>query len=78
MLEQLCSLSDFETVEKAKAEREAALNALEALVYDLGMKIEEGETLYEYTTDEERTAIKAEVCRSANAIFSGGSPSFVA
>uniref|UniRef100_A0A914CYA3 Hypoxia up-regulated protein 1 n=1 Tax=Acrobeloides nanus TaxID=290746 RepID=A0A914CYA3_9BILA len=50
-------LKTFEKNEKAKAERDAALNSLESAVYDIASKLEE-ETFIKYGTEEELTAIR--------------------
>jgi hypoxia up-regulated 1 len=50
-------LAEFENKEKAKAEREAALNALEAAVYDVSSKLEE-EPFSRFGTEEELTAAR--------------------
>lgn len=56
-------LSDYEKAEKEKLEREEAMNALEALVYDLPIKLEEGEEFSQYVTAEEKENIEKEVQR---------------
>jgi hypothetical protein len=53
-------LDDFDRIEKEKAERDAAQNALEAFVYDISDKIEQDEYA-RLSTDAERDAIRAEV-----------------
>uniref|UniRef100_A0A1I8AM22 Hypoxia up-regulated protein 1 n=1 Tax=Steinernema glaseri TaxID=37863 RepID=A0A1I8AM22_9BILA len=53
-------LADFEKAEKAKAERDAAHNTLEALLYDLSDKLE-GDEFSQYATEEEKLAARAEL-----------------
>lgn len=56
-------LANFELVENAKNKREEAMNALEALVYDLAVKIEDGEEFSEYLTSKEKEQIAEELKR---------------
>ncbi|PAV75680.1 hypothetical protein WR25_15173 [Diploscapter pachys] len=56
-------LSRFYKTEKEKHERDEAMNGLEALVYDLGIKIEDGEEFAEFLTKEEKEKIAVEVKR---------------
>ncbi|CAJ0935104.1 unnamed protein product, partial [Mesorhabditis belari] len=56
-------LAAFEKKESEKLEREAAMNGLEALVYDLAVKVEDGEEFAEYCTDEEKQKIREEAAR---------------
>lgn len=60
-LTSIFSLSDFEKAEKEKMERDEAMNGLEALVYDLPIKLEDGEEFNEFVQPEEREKILAEV-----------------
>uniref|UniRef100_A0A1I7US88 Hypoxia up-regulated protein 1 n=1 Tax=Caenorhabditis tropicalis TaxID=1561998 RepID=A0A1I7US88_9PELO len=54
-------LGDFEQQEKEKHDREEAMNGLEGLLYDLAVRLEDGEEYAEYVTDEEKKAILEEV-----------------
>uniref|UniRef100_A0A8R1DSN6 Hypoxia up-regulated protein 1 n=1 Tax=Caenorhabditis japonica TaxID=281687 RepID=A0A8R1DSN6_CAEJA len=54
-------LGDFEQKEKEKHDREEAMNSLEGLLYDLAVKLEDGEEYAEYATEEEKKAILEEV-----------------
>ncbi|VDM61049.1 unnamed protein product [Angiostrongylus costaricensis] len=56
-------LAKFEHAENAKHKREEAMNALEALVYDLSLKIQEGEVFAEYLTSEEKEQLTEELKR---------------
>ncbi|KAJ1353311.1 hypothetical protein KIN20_009916 [Parelaphostrongylus tenuis] len=56
-------LENFENAENAKHRREEAMNSLEALVYDLAIKIEDGEEFAEYLTSEEKVQIAEELKR---------------
>ncbi|TKR60474.1 hypothetical protein L596_027716 [Steinernema carpocapsae] len=53
-------LADFEKAEKAKAERDAAHNTLEATLYDLSDKLESDE-FSQYATKEEKLATRAQL-----------------
>uniref|UniRef100_A0A915CU20 Hypoxia up-regulated protein 1 n=1 Tax=Ditylenchus dipsaci TaxID=166011 RepID=A0A915CU20_9BILA len=53
-------LADFEQKEKSKAEREAALNSLEATIYDYNSKLEE-EEFSKFGTQEELTTLRNSV-----------------
>ncbi|RCN53662.1 DnaK family protein [Ancylostoma caninum] len=56
-------LADFEHAEQEKRKHEEAMNALEGLVYDLAVKIEDGEEFAEYLTKEEKEKIAEELKR---------------
>ncbi|VDM74750.1 unnamed protein product [Strongylus vulgaris] len=56
-------LSDFHNTEQQKHKREEAMNALEGLVYDLAVKIEDGEEFAEYLTKDDKEKIAEEVKR---------------
>ncbi|KJH43943.1 DnaK family protein [Dictyocaulus viviparus] len=56
-------LSEFEHAENTKHKREEAMNALETLVYDLAIKIEDDEGLAEYMTVDEKNKISVELKR---------------
>uniref|UniRef100_A0A0K0D7P3 Hypoxia up-regulated protein 1 n=1 Tax=Angiostrongylus cantonensis TaxID=6313 RepID=A0A0K0D7P3_ANGCA len=56
-------LAKFEHAENEKHKREEAMNALEALVYDLAIKIQEGEEFAEYLTSEEKEQLAEELKR---------------
>ncbi|CAL2050756.1 unnamed protein product [Caenorhabditis brenneri] len=55
------TLGDFEQYEKAKHDREEAMNSLEGLLYDLAVRLEDGEEYAEYATEDEKKAILEEV-----------------
>lgn len=55
------ALADFEQKEKEKHDREEAMNSLEGLLYDLAVRLEDGEEYAEYVTEEEKKAIIDEV-----------------
>ncbi|EFP10261.1 hypothetical protein CRE_24101 [Caenorhabditis remanei] len=54
-------LGDFEHKEKEKHDREEAMNSLEGLIYDLAVRLEDGEEYAEYVTEDEKKAILEEV-----------------
>ncbi|EPB76773.1 hypothetical protein ANCCEY_04125 [Ancylostoma ceylanicum] len=56
-------LADFEHAEQEKRKHEEAMNALEGLVYDLAVKIEDGEEFAEFLTKEEKEKISEELKR---------------
>ncbi|KHK00005.1 DnaK family protein [Oesophagostomum dentatum] len=56
-------LADFDHAEREKHKREEAMNSLEGLVYDLAVKIQDGEEFAEYVTKEEKEKIAEEVKR---------------
>ncbi|CAD6193340.1 unnamed protein product [Caenorhabditis auriculariae] len=55
------TLADFEKAEKDKHDREEAMNSLEGLIYDLAVKLEEGEEYAEFVTEEEKKSILDEL-----------------
>ncbi|ULT83438.1 hypothetical protein L3Y34_012579 [Caenorhabditis briggsae] len=55
------TLSDFEQKEQEKHDREEAMNLLEGLLYDLAVRLEDGEEYAEYVTEDEKKAILEEV-----------------
>lgn len=55
------TLADFEQKEKEKHDREEAMNSLEGLLYDLAVRLEDGEEYAEYVTEDEKKAILDEV-----------------
>ncbi|KAK6766162.1 hypothetical protein RB195_025830 [Necator americanus] len=56
-------LADFDHAEQEKHRHEEAMNALEGLVYDLAVKIEDGEEFAEFLTKEEKEKISEELKR---------------
>ncbi|CAI5455631.1 unnamed protein product [Caenorhabditis angaria] len=54
-------LGEFERKEKEKHDREEAMNLLEGLLYDLAVKLEDGEEYAEFVTEEEKKLILDEV-----------------